>query len=91
MAGLRADLEPVAEAADSECERLASQLQAAEADPALVGIEAGLLERLAQIRAALADQVTDAAGVDAVRAALMRVFDRFELHKGRAEQRANST
>lgn len=86
---LRADLEPAAEAADSECERLASQLQAAEADPALVGIEAGLLERLAQIRAALAGQVTDAAGVDAVRAALMRVFDRFELHKGMAEERTN--
>lgn len=86
---LRVDLEPVAEAADRECERLSSQLQAAEADPTLVGIEAGLLERLAQIRAALAGQVTDAAGVDAVRAALMRVFDRFVLHEGRAEERAN--
>jgi site-specific DNA recombinase len=86
---LRAELEPAAEAADRECERLALQLQAAEADPTLVGLEAGLLERLAQIRAALAGQVTDAAGVDAVRAALMRVFDRFVLHKGRPVERAN--
>ncbi|HEX9967923.1 MAG TPA: recombinase family protein [Solirubrobacterales bacterium] len=86
---LRAEVEPAAAAADRECERLASQLQAAEADPTLAGIEAGLLERLAGIRAALAGQVTDAAGVDAVRAALMRVFDRFVLHKGRAEGRAN--
>lgn len=86
---LRAELEPAAEAADRECERLFSQLQGAESDPTLVGIEAGLLERLDQIRAALAGQVTDAAGVDAVRATLMRVFDRFVLHKGCPHGRAN--
>ncbi|HVS99842.1 MAG TPA: hypothetical protein VHE08_04935 [Solirubrobacterales bacterium] len=86
---LRAELEPAAEAADRECERLGSQFHEAEADPALAGIETGLLERLVHIRAALAGQVTDAAGVDAVRAALMRVFDRFVLHDGPPERRAN--
>ncbi|MFT3863980.1 MAG: recombinase family protein [Solirubrobacterales bacterium] len=86
---LRAELEPAAEAADRECERLGSQLHEAEGDPALAGIETGLLGRLAHIRAALAGQVTDAAGVDAVRAALMRVFDRFVLHNGPPEGRAN--
>ncbi len=86
---LRDELEPAAQAADSECERLANQLAEVEAGPNLAGVESDLVEQLARIRAALAGKVTDAAGVDAVRAALMGIFDHFVLHRGVPSERAN--
>lgn len=86
---LRKELEPASQAADSECERLASQLAEVEAGPGLAGVEGELLEKLAHIRAALAGKVTDASGIDAVRAALMGIFDCFLLHRGAPEGRAN--
>lgn len=45
-----------------------------------------MLRRLAQIRAAVAGEVQDAKGADAVRAVLMRLFERFILHRGIPEQ-----
>jgi DNA invertase Pin-like site-specific DNA recombinase len=82
---LRADLEPEAEAAAAQRERLATQLTEVEAGPALAEVESELLAQLAQIRAAIAGEVTDAEGVAAVRAALLRLFDRFVLHEGAPE------
>jgi DNA invertase Pin-like site-specific DNA recombinase len=79
---LREELEPAVQAADSECERLGSQLAEVEAGTDLEGVEADLIEKLARVRAALAGRVKDASGVDAVRAALMEIFDRFILHQG---------
>lgn len=43
--------------------------------------EAELVERLARIRAAVAGEITDAAGVAAVRSALLRLFDGFTLRR----------
>ena len=57
--------------------------------PSLADLETELLAKLAQVRAAITGEVTDAAGVDAARAALMRVFDHFLLHQGRPEGAAN--
>jgi DNA invertase Pin-like site-specific DNA recombinase len=86
---LRAELEPATEAADRECEQLAEQLTEVEAGPDLAGVEAELVEQLARIRAALAGEIADSAGVDAVRAALMRIFDHFVLHCGAPTSHAN--
>jgi site-specific DNA recombinase len=82
---LRADLEPEAEAAAAQRERLATQLTEVEAGPALAEVESELLAQLAHIRAAIAGEVKDAEGVAAVRAALLRLFDRFVLHEGAPE------
>ena len=82
---LRADLEPEAAAAAAERQRLAAQLAEVKAGPDLAGVESELLEQLERIRAAVVGEVSDAAGVDAVRAALLRLFDRFILHRGVAE------
>ncbi len=86
---LREELEPASQAADSECERLSTQLAEVEAGPNLAGVEDELMVRLAHIRTALAGKVTDAPGIDAVRAALMGIFDCFLLHRGAPEDGAN--
>jgi DNA invertase Pin-like site-specific DNA recombinase len=86
---LREELEPATQAADSECERLTDQLAEIEAGPSLAGMESELVEQLARIRAALAGKVTDATGVDAVRAALMGIFDCFVLRRDTPSGRVN--
>jgi DNA invertase Pin-like site-specific DNA recombinase len=86
---LRAELEPAAEAAEGARDRLAMQLAEVEAGPSLAGLEADLVGKLAQVRAAIAGEVRDAEGVDSARAALMRLFDHFVLHRGRPEQEAH--
>jgi hypothetical protein len=86
---LRSKLEPAAEAAAGARDRLAAQLAEVEAGPSLAGLESELLAKLAQVRAAITGEVTDAAGVDAARSALMRVFGHFLLHQGRPEGAAN--
>jgi len=55
-----------------------------EANTAISDAEAEAVEQLAHIRAAVAGEVTDAAGVAAVRSALLRLFDGFVLHPWRA-------
>lgn len=72
---LRADLAPELDAAQAEAERLRERLCTVEADTAVTDIEAEVLEQLACIRAAVAGEVVNAAGVAAVRAALLRLFD----------------
>jgi DNA invertase Pin-like site-specific DNA recombinase len=85
---LRSELEPEAAAAKAEAERLREQAHAAEAGTAVDEAEAEVLEQLARIRAAVAGHVNDAAGPEAVRATLLRLFDHFTLHVGSPE-RAN--
>jgi DNA invertase Pin-like site-specific DNA recombinase len=79
---LRAELEPEAAAATSEARRLLGQVKAAESDAALKGAEAEVFEQLARIRSAVAGDVVDAAGAEAVRATLLRLFDHFTLNPG---------
>lgn len=78
---LRADLAPELDAAQAEAERLRERLRSVAADAAITDIEAELVEQLARIRAAVAGEITDAAGVAAVRSALLRLFDGFVLHR----------
>jgi hypothetical protein len=44
-------------------------------------VESQTLRRITEIRAAIAGEITDADGVDAVRAALARLFERFEIRR----------
>jgi anti-sigma factor RsiW len=79
---LKAELEPEVAAAEAETERLQKQLEEAESEDALSQVTSELLGQLAEIRAEIAKEVTDAQGAAAVRAALMRLFDGFVLHRG---------
>lgn len=78
----RDDLEPETRAAESEVERLRERWSEIEADASLDDVEADVLTKLAHIRAAIAGEISDRDGVDAVRATLMRLFDGFVLHAG---------
>jgi site-specific DNA recombinase len=77
---LRAELEPEASAAAAEVEQLREQLGQAEADAALGEADAEVMAQLARIRAEVVGEVADAADLDAVRAVLARLFDRFLFH-----------
>lgn len=77
---LRAELEPEAVAAEAEAERLRAQLTGAESSAMLGDAETELVEQLAQLRAAVAGQVSAGEDIDAVRAVLMRLFDHFVFH-----------
>ncbi len=79
---LREELEPELVAAQAEEERLRTQLEEAESESALSRITADLLGQLSEIRAQIAREVTDVKEAAAVRAALMRLFDGFVLHRG---------
>lgn len=78
---LRSELEPQAEAAEAERDRLAAKLAEIDVGPKLDDLETAILRQLAHIRSVVAGQVRDADGVDGVRAALLRLFDRFMLHR----------
>jgi site-specific DNA recombinase len=67
--------------ARAEVERLLTSEQKADAGVALADVEGETLRRLAEIRRAIAGEVNDAAGADAVRAALSRLFERFVVHR----------
>jgi hypothetical protein len=79
---LRTELEPELCAAQAEEERLRGQLEEAESETALSRITADLLTQLSEIRAEITKEVTDNNEAAAVRAALMRLFDGFVLHRG---------
>jgi DNA invertase Pin-like site-specific DNA recombinase len=81
----RDELQPQVSAALAEQERLTAQLAEVKAGPDLSSLESELLEHLAHIRAVVAGEVSDADGVAGVRAALLRLFDRFVLHRGMPE------
>jgi Recombinase zinc beta ribbon domain len=68
------------DAAHAEAKRLQEAQAEAEADPDLSDVEADVLRKLTEIRKAIAGEVKDAEGVEAVRAALSRLFERLILH-----------
>jgi DNA invertase Pin-like site-specific DNA recombinase len=76
----RDELTAEMEAARAEAARLRQSEIEVERDTALLDAEHDILDRLAQIRRAISGEITDAAGVDAVRAALSRLFSAFVLH-----------
>lgn len=78
---MRADLEPEAAAAEAAVARLREQESQAAKAGDLTDAEKGTLRYLAELRAALAGEVTSDANVEAVRAALLRIFERFTLHR----------
>lgn len=78
---LRADLEPGLEAATAEVERLKQREQSIEANADTIDAEQELLKQLADIRSAIVTDVRSAAGVDAVRAALRRLFSSFVVRR----------
>jgi DNA invertase Pin-like site-specific DNA recombinase len=82
----RDELQPQAEAAVAERDRLEMQLAEIKAGPKLDGLEDEVLQQLADIRAAVAGQVRDAVGVEGVRATLLRLFDRFILHHSQPQK-----
>jgi site-specific DNA recombinase len=82
----KAELEPQRDAARAEVKRLGAQLADVKAGETLRDVEHEVLEQLAQIRAAVAGAVKDADGVEAVRSALLRLFDGFVLHRGVPEE-----
>jgi hypothetical protein len=68
-------------AAEAEVERLRAQEGDVEGWGELKDAEAETLRRLAAIRRAIAGEVKDAEGIEAVRAAIARLFEAFEVHK----------
>jgi site-specific DNA recombinase len=77
---LRGELQPEASAAQAEVERWKERVAAAESQATLGDAEATVLEQLTELRAAVAGEVARHDEVEAVRAALVRLFDRFVLH-----------
>ena len=69
-------------AAEAEALRLAASEAAAVSDGALLDAEREMLERLTEIRRAIAGEVNASEGVDAVRAALSRLFEGFVVRRG---------
>ena len=73
------------EAAEQAVERLRAQAQDVEGWTELEDAEQKTLERLAAIRRAVAGDITSAQDLDAVRAALARLFKEFVLHREQAK------
>jgi len=80
--GLRAELEPEATAAEAEVERLRKAVAAHQADTALDEAEAEVAALLDSIRSTVTGNVKDNAGIQAVSATLLRLFDHFTYHIG---------
>jgi hypothetical protein len=78
-ASFRDELTTDLEGAAAEVSRLAEQRVEVEAFDVLQDIEVETLEALVEIRKSIAGEVNDAKGVDAARAALLRLFDGFAL------------
>jgi DNA invertase Pin-like site-specific DNA recombinase len=77
---LRAELEPEAVAAAAEVDQLREQLANVESEAAIGEADAEVMSQLARIRAQVAGDVTEAIDLDALRAVLLRLFDRFLFH-----------
>ena len=75
-----------AEGADAHRDQMRAQMAEIESGPDLSDAETDVLEKLARIRAAIAGEIQDAEGIAAVRATLLRLFDRFILHPGLPEK-----
>jgi hypothetical protein len=76
----KADLEPELAASTAQLERLREQERAIHDWADVRDAEAETLRKLAAIRSAIVGEVNDAEGIDAVRAALLRLFERFVVH-----------
>jgi len=77
----RAELGEEQAAAAAEAKRLRSQQAEVDAWAEVSDAERATLEQLAKIRAALAGEVQAADGIEAVRVALLRLFEGFVLHR----------
>jgi site-specific DNA recombinase len=79
----RNELTAERDAARAEVTRLVESEAEIEQDAAFDDAEHELLERLAEIRASITGKINDAGDLDAVRAAITRVFEGFVLHPQR--------
>jgi hypothetical protein len=79
----KAELTAELDAARAEVDRLTRSEADVGQDYALQDAEREVLERLADIRRTIGGEIQDAEGVDAVRAALSRLFSAFILHPER--------
>jgi hypothetical protein len=70
----------------AEAERLRASEAETKEGATLLDAEREALERLTEIRRAIAGEVKDAAGTEAVRAALSRLFDGFVLHRSKPQR-----
>jgi hypothetical protein len=75
-------LEPDLSDAQAKAERLRGQIKETESESTHSKLSAGLLDLLSKIRAEIAKEVVDSKEAAAIRAALMRLFDGFVLHRG---------
>jgi DNA invertase Pin-like site-specific DNA recombinase len=75
----RDDLSTELSAAQAQAVRLDEQLASIQEAGSLADLEAEVLKKLAAIRATLAGEVVDTKGVDAARAAILRLFEGFNL------------
>jgi Recombinase zinc beta ribbon domain len=80
-ADLRGELDDSRRAAAAQVDRLVEQEGRAREVAITADAENETIRRLSEIRAAIAGEVTDARGTDAVRAAICRLFDEFTLHR----------
>ena len=80
---LRPELTEERAGAQGELARLRDQEQEIEGWGEVRDVEAETLRKLAEIRRAVAGEVTGADGIEAVRAALMRLFERLVVHADR--------
>lgn len=69
-------------AAEAQVERLTQSQAEVEQSGAMLDAEREVLEHLAQIRRSIAGEIQSVEGVDAVRAALARMFERFVIRRG---------
>ena len=70
-------------AAKAEVERLREQQEEVSSWGEVRDVEEDALRRLAEIRQAIAGEIQDAEGLEAVRAALTRLFESFTVHRTR--------
>ncbi len=77
---LRVELEEERAGALAELERLQQQLSDVESWGAVQDAEQQTLERLTALRAAIAGELRDTAGMEAIRAALLRIFECFVVY-----------
>lgn len=83
---LRADLA----GAEAELTRFAEQRADVTAWGQIQDVEHDVLAKLADLRATIAGELASAAGVDAVRAALLRIFDGFSLRRPEIGRRVHA-
>lgn len=68
-------------ATEGQVERLAAKVEEVANADAIHDLEEAVLEKVAAIRAAIAGEVTTASGAEAVRAAILRLFEGFALRE----------